>query len=93
MRKPHGILEDVILKIEFYYFSVDSLIIDMKITKELSQSLIILGWPFLAISKAITDWEKGEVVLKVGEHIVKIDINKLIKYPSQACEDLSATDL
>ena len=43
MRKPHGIVEDVILRIEFCYFSVDSLIVDMKITKELSQALVILG--------------------------------------------------
>ena len=61
-------------------------------TKELSQASIILGWPFLAIAKAVTDWGKGEVILKVGEHTVKVDINKLMKYPSQASEELGAID-
>ena len=60
----------------------------MKITKELSQAPIILGRPFLATVKTVTDWGKGEVILKVGEHTVKVNINKLMKYPSQAFEDL-----
>ena len=64
----------------------------MKTTKELSQALIILGCPFLAIAKVVTDWRKGEVILKVGEHTVKVDINKLMKYPSRASEDLDAID-
>ena len=36
-------------------------------TKELSQAPIILGRPFLATVKAVTDWGKGEVILKVAE--------------------------
>ncbi|CAA6669115.1 unnamed protein product [Spirodela intermedia] len=41
----------------------------------------------------VTDWGKGEVILKVGEYTVKVNINKLMKYPSQAFEDLGAIDL
>ena len=93
VRKPHGIVEDVIVRIEGCYFPVYFLVVDMKITKELSQSPIILGRPFLATAKAITDWGKGEVILKVREHTVKVNINKLMKYPSQAFEDLGAIDL
>ena len=64
----------------------------MKMTKELSQAPIILGRSFLAIAKAVTNWRKAEVILKVGEHIVKVDINKLMKYPSRASEDLGVID-
>ena len=64
----------------------------MKTTKELSQAPIILRRPFLATAKAATDWEKGEVILKVGEHTVKVDINKLMKYTSWAYEDLGVID-
>ena len=32
VRKPHGIVEDVIVRIEGCYFSVDFLEVDMKIT-------------------------------------------------------------
>ena len=88
VRKPHGIVEDVIIKIEDCYFPIDFLVVDIKTTKELSQVPIILGQPILATAKAITDWGKGEVILEVGEHTVKVDINKLMKYPSRAFEDL-----
>ena len=90
IRKPYGIVEDVIIKIEDFYFSVDFLVVDMKITKELSQAPIILGQPFLAVEKAATDWGKGEVILKVREHTVKVDINELMKYPSRDFEELGA---
>ena len=88
VRKPHGILEDVIVRIEDCYFPVDFLVIDMKMTKEFSQASIILGRPFLATAKALIDWGKGEVILKVGEHTVKVDITKIIRYPSRAFEEL-----
>ena len=81
--KPHGIVEDVIIKIEDCYFLTDFLVIDMKIAKELTQAPIILGRPFLAITKAAKNWGKGEVIIKVREQTVKVDINKLMKYPSQ----------
>ena len=34
---------------------------------QLSQAPIILGRPFLATLKSVTDWGKGKVILKVGE--------------------------
>ena len=93
VRKSHSIIEDVIVRIEGCYFLVDFLLVDVKITKELSQSPIILGRPFLATEKVVTDWGKGEVILKVGEHTMKVNINKLMKYPSQAFIGLGAIDL
>ena len=33
LRKPHGIVENVIVTIEDYYFRVDFLVVGMKITK------------------------------------------------------------
>ena len=42
VRKSHGIVEDMIVRIEGCYFPVDFLVVDMKITKELSQAPIIL---------------------------------------------------
>ena len=43
IRKPHEVVEDVIVRIEDCYFLVDFLVVDMKMTKELSQASIILG--------------------------------------------------
>ena len=92
VRKPHGLVEDVIVRIEDCYFPVDFLVVDMKMTKALSQASIILGQPFLATAKAVTNWGKGEVILKVGEHTVKVDINKFMKYPSRSSKDLGAIE-
>ena len=44
----------------------------------------ILAWVFIVVSTGF---------LKVGEHTMKVNINKLMKYPSQAFEDLGAIDL
>ena len=43
VRKPHGLVEDVIVGIEDCYFPVDFLVVNMKMAKELSQAPIILG--------------------------------------------------
>ena len=43
VRKPHRLVEDVIVRIEDCYFSIDFLVVDIKMTKELSHALIILG--------------------------------------------------
>ena len=62
VRRPHGIVEDVIVKVEKFYFLVDFIIVDMKSMKDFTDSPIILGRLFLATAKAITDWGKGEVI-------------------------------
>ena len=90
--KPHRVVEYVIVRIEDCYFPIDFLVIDTKMMKELSQAPIILGQPFLPTVKVITDWGKGEVILKMGEHSVKVNINKLIKYPSWASRELGVID-
>ena len=41
VRKPHGIVEDMIVRIEDCYFLVEFLIVYMKITKELSDNIQI----------------------------------------------------
>ena len=64
----------------------------MKMTKQVSQATIILEWPLLATAKPVTDWGKGEVILKVREHTMKVDFDKLMKYPSQASKHLGAID-
>ena len=68
----------MIVKVKNYYFLVDFLIMDMKSTKDFTDSPIVLGRPFLATAKAITDWGKGEVIFHVGDSKMKVSINKLM---------------
>ena len=62
VRRPHCVVEDVIVKVEKCYFPVDFIIVDMKSMKDLTDSPIILERPFSTTTKVITDWGKGEVI-------------------------------
>ena len=88
VRRPHGVVEDVIVKVENCYFPVDFIIVDMKSTKDFTDSSIILGRPFLATAKAITDWGKGEVIFQVGDSTIKVSINKMMRHPSHESDEV-----
>ena len=93
VRRPHSIVEDVIVKVENSYFPVDFIIVDMKSTKDFTDSPIILGRPFLATAKAITDWGKGEVIFQVGDNTIKVSINKLMRHPSHESDEVGAINI
>ena len=61
--------------------------------KEFTDSPIILGRPFLATAKAITDWGKGEVIFQVGDSTMKVSINKLMRHPSHESDEVGAVDI
>ena len=56
----------MIVKVEKCKFPLYFFVVDMKISGNLNHAPIILGRPFLATAKAITDWDKRTVELKVG---------------------------
>ena len=88
VRRPHDIVEDVIVKVENCYFMVNFIIVDMKTTKDFTYTPIILGRPFLATAKVITDWGKGEMIFQVGESSMKVSINKLMRHPSHTSDEI-----
>ena len=93
MRRPHGIVEDVIIKVENCYLAVDFIIVDMKSMKYFTVAPIILGRPFLATAKAITDWGKGEVIFQVGDSTMKVSINKLMRHPSHESDEVGTINI
>ena len=93
VRRPHDVVEDVIVKVENYYFPVDFIIVDKKSTKDFTDSPIILDRPFLATAKAITDWGKGEVIFEVEDSTTKVSINKLMRHPSHESDEVGAVDI
>ena len=93
VRRPHGVVEDVIVKVKNCYFPVDFIIVDMKSTKDLTDSSLILGRPFLATAKAITDWGKGEVIFQVGDSTMKVSIKKLMGHPSHEFDEVGAIEI
>ena len=83
----------MIVKVKNCYFPVDFIIVDMKSTKDLTDSPIILERPFLATAKAITDWGKGEVIFQVGDSTMKMSINKLMRHPSHESDEVGVVDI
>ena len=75
---PHGIIEDVLVKVDKFIFPIDFTILDMEKVKEVP---IILGSQFLAMGKALIDVQKGELRLRVQEEEVTFKVFNAIKHP------------
>ncbi|KAJ9567940.1 hypothetical protein OSB04_003906 [Centaurea solstitialis] len=64
IRRPYGIIEDVLTKVEKFYFPVDFIVLDMEEDVDVP---LILGRPFLATGGAIIDVQGGKLTLRVGD--------------------------
>ena len=54
VKVPKGITEDVILKVDKFYFPADFVVLNIeRVTNSSCHSLVILGRPFLATTNAI----------------------------------------
>ena len=72
-------IEDVLVKVEGYSFSVDFLVLDMTSPENVADSTIILGRPFLATIEASIDCKTGLVVILYGGKRVYLKIFNEIK--------------
>ncbi|XP_062100221.1 uncharacterized protein LOC133806104 [Humulus lupulus] len=80
---PRGIIEDVLVKIDIFIFSVDVVVLDMEEDQEI---LIILGRPFLATGKALIDVYDGNFTLRVNAEEVKFNISNAMKFPKEQAD-------
>ncbi|KAK8680507.1 hypothetical protein V6N13_109450 [Hibiscus sabdariffa] len=69
--QPEGKIEDILVRVDKFIFPADFLILDCEADEH---APIILGRPFLATSRVLIDFEKGELVLRVDEEQVKINV-------------------
>ena len=58
VKRPIGILHDVLIKVESFIFSADFVILDCEVDFEVP---IILGRSFLATGRALVHMEKGQM--------------------------------
>ena len=67
MKIPKGIVEDVLVKIDKFYYPVDFVVLDIEPVAEGTNLVpIILGRPFLATSNAIINCQNGVMQLTFG---------------------------
>ena len=72
---PKGIVEDVLVKIDKFYYPVDFVVLDTEpIANEPNHVPIILGRPFLATSKAIINCWNGVMQLTFGNMTLELNI-------------------
>ena len=67
MKIPKGIIQDVLVKVDKFYYSLDFVVLDTEpVAIEANYVPIILGRPFLATSNAITNCRNGVMQLTFG---------------------------
>ena len=74
VKVPRGVLEDVLVKVDDFYFPVDFIILDMEGVDSQHQTPIILGRPFLATANACINCRTGAMDLSFGNRKVKLNI-------------------
>ncbi|KAK4731214.1 hypothetical protein R3W88_024202 [Solanum pinnatisectum] len=79
LRRPIGVLQDVLVKVESFIFPTDFVILDCEVDFEVP---IILGRPFLAIGRSLVDIEKGLMKLRLNNEEVTFNICRSIKQES-----------
>ena len=75
MKIPRGIIEDVLVQVDNFYYSVDFVVLDIDhFVKEANYVPIILGRPFLATSNAIINCRNGLMQLTFGNMTLELNI-------------------
>ena len=72
---PKGIVEDVLVKVDKFYYSVDFIVLDTEpVAEGTNQVPIILGRPFLGTSNAIINSRNGVMQLTFGNMTLELNI-------------------
>ena len=79
---PKGIVEDVLVKIDKFYYPVDFVVLDTEpSSNEPNHVPIILGRPFLATANAIINFRNGIMQLTFGDMTLELNIFHLNDKP------------
>ena len=80
---PKGIVEDVLVKIDKFYYPVDFVVLDTEpSSNELNHVPIILGRPFLSTANAIINCRNGIMQLTFGNMTLELNIFHLNDNPN-----------
>ncbi|KAL2498198.1 Aspartic peptidase domain containing protein [Abeliophyllum distichum] len=78
IKYPRGVVEDVLIKVDKFFFLVDFIVLDIEDDRNMA---VILGRPFLATSRALIDVEKGELILRVQNEGAVFSMYTIPKQP------------
>ena len=84
---PKGIVEDVLVKVDKFYYPVDFVILDTEpVAEGINQVPMILGRPFLATTNAMINCRNGVIQLTFGNMTLELNIFHLSN-KHQSAED------
>uniref|UniRef100_A0A2N9FER6 Retrotransposon gag domain-containing protein n=1 Tax=Fagus sylvatica TaxID=28930 RepID=A0A2N9FER6_FAGSY len=80
VRTPKGMVEDVLIKIENFYYPVDFIILDTEPTLHPNNGIpIILGRPFLATANALINCRNGRMKITFGSMTAELNIFNVMR--------------
>ena len=69
MKIPKGIVEDVLVKVDNFYYPVDFVVLDIEPMEESTHQVpIILGMPFLATANSTINCRNGGYAAHLWQH-------------------------
>ncbi|KAH9802357.1 hypothetical protein KPL71_001349 [Citrus sinensis] len=94
MKISHGIVEDVLIQVDKFYFPVDFIVIDTQSIQDSRKHIpIILGRPFLATADAHIQCRTGNMQLSFGNMTMELNIFNITKQPHNADDGIVDVDL
>ncbi|XP_004297990.1 PREDICTED: acylamino-acid-releasing enzyme-like [Fragaria vesca subsp. vesca] len=82
VKYPRGIVEDVLVQVDKFYFPVDFIILDTQPVSNLSDEIpVILGRPFLATCDANISCRSGMMTISFGNMTLDLNIFSISKQP------------
>ncbi|XP_061375352.1 uncharacterized protein LOC133317502 [Gastrolobium bilobum] len=79
LRRPSGIIEDVLVKVDKFIFPADFVVLDME---EGTEMPLLLGRLFLATARAMIDVENGRLELRMNDETITINVFDSMKKSS-----------
>jgi len=83
IKYPHGIVEDLLVKVDIFLFPVDFVVMDIEKDVEVP---LILGRPFMKTAKVIIDIDKGRLKVCVQDEEVSFNVFEAMKYSNDQKE-------
>ncbi|XP_016195479.1 uncharacterized protein LOC107636488 [Arachis ipaensis] len=80
LKIPNGVVENLLVKVGNFIFPADFVVLDMD---EEGSNSIILGRTFLATARTIIDVEKGEMIFRVHDEQMIINVFKAMQYSAE----------
>jgi len=81
VKHPRGIVQDLLIKVDKFYFPVDFEVMDIEEGVDVP---LILGRPFMKTTRVIIDVDKGKLKVRVQDEEVNFNVFEAMKYPTES---------